>query len=206
MSLALHQIWFFITTIILTLCSVLVLILRRYLPWLFKYNGSFLSLFGIESEHASWVGYLFSWIIGACMSTVVLTLIVNVNEHILLLLGLRGIPLDPAIVPLAIAFIIVSILLIATALIPILVMPLAPPTALLIMLQLHLHAIPIDTFAWRPGLIAAFIYFAAVAIGFVGIFLSLYLIIRTYLAAPLYQRIRKEKTISGPTETEGPNS
>jgi hypothetical protein len=105
---------------------------------------------------------------------------------------------------LAFAFILVSILLIAAALIPILVMPLAPSTALLIMLQLHLHAIPISTFAWRPGLIAAFLYFAAVAIGFVGIFLSLYLIIRSYIAIPLYQRIRKEETTSNPIQTEKP--
>jgi hypothetical protein len=199
---ALHQIWFFIVTIILTLCSGLILVLRRYLPWFHKYNETFLSIFGVESEHTSWVIYLFSWIIGTCMTTVVLTLVVNVNEHILLLIGQRGIPLDAAIVPLVIAFIIVSILLIAAAVVPILVMPLAPPTALLIMIQLHLHAIPVHTFAWRPGLIAAFFYFAAVAIGFVGIFLSLYLVIRSYLAVPLYQRIRKEETTSSPTETE----
>ncbi len=202
MSLALHQTWFYITTAVLIICSVLILGLRRYLPWVFKYNESFLSFFGVESEHASWVVYIFSWIIGTCMTTVVLTLVVNVNEHILLLIGQRGIPLDPAIVPLAFALIIVSIILIAAALIPVLVMPLAPPTALLIMLQLHLHAIPINTFAWRPGLIAAFIYFAAVAIGFVGIFLSLYSIIRTYLAVPLYHKIRKKDTISKPTKNE----
>jgi hypothetical protein len=195
MSLALHQTWFFIITAILTLTSVLILIFRRYLPWFFKYNGSFLSLFGIESEHASWVVYLFSWIIGACMATVVLTLVVNLNENILLLNGLTGIPLDPVIVPLAVAYILVSILLIAVALIPILAMPLAPPTALVILLQLHLHAIPFN-FSWMPSLISAFVYFAAVAIGFVGIFLSLYLIIRTYLAVPLYTRIRKRDTES----------
>ncbi|MFX1317975.1 MAG: hypothetical protein ACFE9D_01030 [Promethearchaeota archaeon] len=203
MSLALHQIWFFITTAVLIICSVLILGLRRYLPWFFKYNESFLSLFGVESEHASWVVYIFSWIIGTCMTTVVLTLVVNINEHILLLIGQRGISLDSAIVPLAIAFIIVSIILIAAALVPILIMPFAPPTALLIMLQLHLYAIPIHTFAWGPSLIAAFTYFAAIAIGFVGIFLSLYLIIRTYLAVPLYQRIRKKDTMLRTTENEG---
>ncbi len=201
MSLAVHQTWIIFATLFLTICSVLLLLFRHYLPWAFKYNEAFLSLFGIESDHSSWFQYLFSWLIGTCMATVVLTLIVNINEAIFIVTGLGGIPFDPVIVPLAFGGIILAILLIAVALIPLMVMPLAPASALGILLLLHRYGIPYDFF-YLPSLLTVFIYFAAIAVGFVGAFLALYLLIRTYLAAPLLNRLQTQSESSSITQED----
>ena len=197
MSLALHQLWLIVATIILTLCSLILVVFQRHFPWVFKYNESFNSLFGIESEQPSWIQYLFSWLMGTCMTTVVFTLFVNMNENLLLLVGLRGIFLDSVIITLAISGIVLSIVLIAAALTPILTMPLSSLTALGILLFLQQYGIPINALAYFPSLVSVFVYFAAVAIGFVGVILSLYLLLRTYLVNPLirqYQNRRKAPT------------
>ncbi len=195
MSLALHQTWLLITTVILTSGSILVLIIRQHIPWVFKYNESFRSLFGVEPQQASWFQYLFSWLIGTCMAALVLTLVVNINENVLLLVGQRGIPLDPMIVLLAIGGIIVSIILITAALIPVIVIPVSSLSAFGILLLLHLLGIPYN-FSYLPSLLSVFVYFAAMAVGFVGVFLALYLLIRYYLAVPLLNRFRKQKSSS----------
>ncbi|MFX1566430.1 MAG: hypothetical protein ACFFCH_10610 [Promethearchaeota archaeon] len=200
MSLALHQLWMLITTVILTLSSVFILIMRNRIPGVFKYNASFLSLFGIETGQASWVQYLFSWIISTCMATVVLTLVVNINEYLVVLLGLGRITLDPVIISLAIAGIVLSILLIAVTMLPILTMPLATPFAFGILLLVHQYGIPINTFSYLPSLLSVFMYFGAIAIGFVGAFLSLYLLFRKYVLSPLLMRYRSPKESSQPTQ------
>ena len=201
MSLAVHQTWLYITTIVLVVCSVLMIVFRQHLPWVFKYNKSFLSLFGVEPDHSTWIQYLVSWLIATCLATVMLTLIINITETIILLSGLGGILLDPAIVPLAIGGIIIAILLISVALFPILVMPLAPPSALGVILLLHQYGIPPPyDFSYMPALLSVFIYFGALAVGFVGAFLALYLLIRTYLAGPLLQRLQQTEGTSSETQ------
>ncbi len=129
------------------------------------------------------------------MAALVLTLVVNINENVLLLVGQRGIPLDPMIVLLAIGGIIVSIILITAALIPVIVIPVSSLSAFGILLLLHLLGIPYN-FSYLPSLLSVFVYFAAMAVGFVGVFLALYLLIRYYLAVPLLNRFRKQKSSS----------
>jgi hypothetical protein len=193
MSLALHQLWLIIATLILTISSIGLLVFRRHIPWVFKYNESFNSLFGVEPEQPSWIQYLFSWLMGTGMTTVVFTLFVNMNENLLLLIGVSRIYLDPVIISLALAGIILSILLIVAALTPILTMPLTSLSALGILLFLHQYGIPIDTLAYFPSLVSVFVYFAAVAVGFVGVILSLYLLLRTYLGNLLISRYRSRR-------------
>jgi hypothetical protein len=199
MSIALHQIWLIITAAVLTFCSFLLLLFRRSIPGVLKYNVSFLSLFGIEFNSSSWIHYLFSWLIGTCMATVTFTLIVNINENLLLLTGLSGVLLDSSIIFLAILGIILSLLLIISALIPILGIPLTPVSALGVILLLHLFGIPYNSLSPLLSLLSVFIYFAAIAVGFVGIFLALYLFIRTFFAVPFLNRYPRKSnpSISG---------
>lgn len=199
MSLALHQLWLLLTTIILTIISVILLLFRDRVPFFFKYNDSFLSLFGIETEQVSWVRYLFSWIISTCMATVVLTLVVNINEYLIFLSGLGRIPLDPVILSLAVTGIILSILLVVATLIPILTIPFAAPFGFGILLLLHQYGIPWN-FSYLPSLLSVFVYFGAVAVGFVGAFLSLYLLLRNYVISPLLMRYHSQRVSSFPTE------
>ncbi|MFX1508714.1 MAG: hypothetical protein ACFFBR_00270 [Promethearchaeota archaeon] len=199
MSLALHQLWLLLTTIILTIISFILLFLRDRIPFVFKYNDSFLSLFGIETEQVSWVRYLFSWIISTCMATVVLTLVVNINEYLIFLSGLGRIPLDPVILSLAITGVILSILLVVATLIPILTIPFAAPFGFGILLLLHQYGIPWD-FSYLPSLLSVFVYFGTIAVGFVGAFLSLYLLLRNYVISPLLIRYRSQRVSSFPTE------
>ena len=138
---------------------------------------------------------------GTCMATVIFTLLVNLNESILLLAGLRPIPLDPVIISLAITGIILSVILIVAALIPVLAMPLSSLSALCILILLQLYGIPYNTFVYFPSLIFVFVYFAAVAIGFVGVILSLYHLIRTYLATSLISRYRsRRESVASPAD------
>jgi|GEM_PF-3356953 len=207
MSLAVHQTWLFITTTVLIFCSLLMLIFRRSIPGVFRYNISFLSLFGIESRSGSWIQYLFSWLIGTCMATVVFTLLINMIENLILIAGLSGIALDPAILPLAIGSIIISVIFISAALIPVLGVPFTPPSALGVLILLQLYGIPYNTFFYLSSLFSVFIYFAAIAIGFVGVFLALYLLLRTYLVPPLLRRYRRRTELSSPQPniTKDPN-
>lgn len=135
------------------------------------------------------------------MATVVYTLIINVNENLLILMGLRGIPLDLVIIPLAIISIVLSILLISAALIPILIVPLVPPSALGIVLILQFYGIHPHYFT-MTSLSATFIYFAASAIGFVGAILALYHLIRNYLAMSLLHQYRQRREESGSVSTD----
>jgi hypothetical protein len=130
---------------------------------------------------------------GTCMVTVFFTLFVNMTENLLLLAGVSRISLDPVIMSLAITGIILSIILIVAAITPILAMPLSSLSALGILLLLQLYGIPYNTLAYFPSLVSVFVYFAAVAVGFVGVILSLYLLIRTYLANPLISQYRSRR-------------
>ncbi len=120
----------------------------------------------------------------------VLILVINLNFTLLLFTGLYGIPLDPAFILLAIGGIILSVLLIVAGLIPILTMPLACPMALGIMTLVQLYSIPF-TLDFTLSYISTFLYFVAVAVGVVGLFLSLYLLFRNYLIGPLFRRYRE---------------
>ncbi|MHA2427764.1 MAG: hypothetical protein ACXADB_07050 [Candidatus Hermodarchaeia archaeon] len=193
MSLPLHQLWLIVATLILTICSIILLVFRHSIPWVFKYNESFNSLFGIEPKQPSWIQYLFSWLMGTCMATVVFTLFVNMNENLLLLAGVSRIALDPVIISLAVTGTILSILLIVASITPILTMPLSSVSALGILLFLHQYGIPIDNLAYVLSLVSVFVYFAAIAVGFVGVILSLYLLLRTYLVSLLISRYRSRR-------------
>lgn len=207
MDLAIRYGWMLIATVVITVCSLLVLINRRFFNRIYRYNHSFLNLFGLEPDHVPWVRYLASWLLGTCMATVVLTLVVNVSETVLLLTGLSGIAPDPVFIPLAIGGIIISLLLIVAAFVPVLIMPISASSAFGIVTFLHIYG-----FYAPPGLssgvaillsfVSTFLYFAALAIGCVGIFLSLYLLIRYYVGTRLFHYMRDSTTSKDVTQNE----
>jgi hypothetical protein len=88
-----------------------------------------------------------------------------------------------------------SILLIVSSITPILTMPLSSLSALSIVIFLHQYGIPIYNLSYVPSLVSVFVYFAAVAVGFVGVILSLYLLLRTYLVSPLISRYKRQREL-----------
>ena len=195
MSLELRNTWIIIATIIITVVSLLLLFARNRITWVYRYNDNFLGVFGIESSHVPWVRYLVSWILGTCIATVLLTLVINIGFTVYLLSGLSGITLDPTVIALAIGAIILAVILLIAAIPPVLAMPLACPTALGVFIFLTQYAyeyvpgLP-STVVYNLSYLSTLLYLGTVAIGFVAIFLSLYLLLRTYLLTPLVQRRR----------------
>ncbi|MFX1301014.1 MAG: hypothetical protein ACFFDE_08715 [Promethearchaeota archaeon] len=195
MSLELRNTWIIITTIIITVGSLVLLFARNRITWVHRYNDNFLGVFGIESSHVPWVRYLASWILGTCISTVLLTLVINMGFTVYLLSGFSGIPLDPVVISLAIGAIILAIILLIAAIPPVLAMPLACPTALGVFIFLtqfgyeYIPGLP-STLVYNLSYLSTLLYLGTVAIGFVAIFLSFYLLLRTYIITPLLQRRR----------------
>ncbi|MFW9831365.1 MAG: hypothetical protein ACFFD8_06280 [Candidatus Thorarchaeota archaeon] len=203
MDLAVRYTLIFLATIAITIFAPIIFVTRDYFRAIFRYNRSFLALFGVESAHVSWVQYLVSWLLGTCMATVFLTLLVNMAETLLLVSGMSGIPLNPTIILLALGGIIATILLLIVEFIPMVAMPFACPSAFGIITLLHLYSIP------RPyplifflSYASNFLYFAALAIGFVGTFLSLYLLFRDYIGLRLLQRLRGGPDIKESTQSD----
>lgn len=202
-SLELRFLWISAATAIITLSSLVIFLTRHKFNWIYRYNASFLGLFGVEAQHVSWVRYLISWLLGTFIATVILTLLVNIADAIILLTGLSGILLDYAIFPLAIAGIVLGIFLVVAALIPVLAMPFACPTALGLITFLHLYGFhyvfgPPSSWVYTLSYISTFLYFGSIAIGFVGVFLSAYLLLRHYVGARILKRYQR---ISTETET-----
>lgn len=193
MSLELRNTWIIITTIIITIISLVLFFARNRITWIHRYNDSFLGVFGIESSHVPWVRYLVSWILGTCIATVLLTLVINLGFTVYLLSGLSGITLDPVIISLAIGAIILTGILLIAAIPSVLAMPLACPTAFGVFIFLTQYAydyipgLP-STIVYNLSYLSTLLYLGTVAIGFVAIFLSLYLLLRTYLLSPLVRR------------------
>jgi hypothetical protein len=195
MSLELRNTWIIITTIIITIISLVLFLVRNRITWVYRYTDNFLGVFGLESSHVPWVRYLVSWILGTCIATVLFTLLINMGFTVYLLSGLSGIPLDPIVISLAIGAIIIAIILLIAAIPPVLAMPLACPTALGVFI--FLYQFGYEYFLGLPSYIvhnlsylSTLFYLGTVAIGFVAIFLSLYLLLRTYIITPLIQRQR----------------
>ncbi len=199
MSLELRNTWIIITTIIITIVSLVLFFARNRITWVYRYNDSFLGVFGIETSHVPWVRYFVSWILGTCIATVLLTLVINCGFTVYLLSGLSGITLDPAVIPLAIGAIILAIILLIAAIPPVLAMPLACPTAVGVFIFLYqygyeyVYGLP-STIVYNLSYLSTLFYLGTVAIGFVAIFLSLYLLLRTYLLSPLIQRRHTSST------------
>jgi hypothetical protein len=205
MSLALRYTWLLITTIIMTIGSLLIIFAKRYFTWAYTYNDSFLSVFGIESSYPPWIRSLFNWILGTGIATVILTVLVNLADSFLLLMGLSGIPLDSMMIPLIVCGILLSLLFIVAAIIPVLTMPLACPSALAIIVLVHLFGVPFNLH-YLPSLVSTFLYFAAVAIGFVGVFLSIYMLFRNYIVAAFLRRFRAASRTMSASDVEEPES
>ncbi len=203
MSLALRYTWLLVATIIITVCSIFVTFDKRHFRRAHTYNDSFLSLFGIETGYAAWVRYLFSWILSTCMATVMLTILVNLADSFILLTGLSSIPIDPVIIPLIVTGFIISLLLLVVAMIPVVTMPLACLSALTIMTPIHLFGIPFDLH-YLPSLVSTFLYFAVIAIGFVGVFLSIYVLFRNYIGTAFRKRFRGSSSSSRTPVVEEP--
>ncbi|MFW9986755.1 MAG: hypothetical protein ACFFDJ_09345 [Candidatus Odinarchaeota archaeon] len=203
MSLSLRYTWLLIATIIITVCSIFVTFDKRHFSWAHTYNESFLSLFGIETGFAGWVRYLFSWILSTCIATVVLTLLVNLADSFLLLVGLSGIPTDIMIIPLIISGFIISLFLLIVAMIPVMTMPLACPSALTILTLVQLFSVPFYLH-YLPSLVSTFLYFAAIATGFVGVFLSIYMLFRNYIGVAILKRFRGASSSSMNSKVEKP--
>ena len=206
MSLELRNTWIIITTIIITTVSLVLFFARNRITWVHRYNDNFLGVFGIETSHVPWVRYLMGWILVTCIATVLLTLVINIGFTVYLLSGLSGITLDPAVISLAIGAIILAIILLIAAIPSVLAMPLACPTALgafIFLTQFGYEYIPSlpSTLVYNLSYLSTLLYLGTVAIGFVAIFLSLYLLLRTYLLRPLVQR-RRSPSNEEPTNTE----
>ncbi|MFX1300109.1 MAG: hypothetical protein ACFFAL_04110 [Promethearchaeota archaeon] len=205
MSLELRNTGIIITTIIITIVSLVLFFARNRITWVYRYNNNFLGMFGIESSHVPWVRYLVSWILGTCISTVLLTLVINMGFTVYLLSGLSGIPLDPVVISLAIGAIILAIILLIAAIPPVLAMPLACPTAIGVFIFLtqfgyeYVPGLP-STIVYTLSYLSTLLYLGTVAIGFVAIFLSFYLLLRTYIITPLLERRR------GPSNEEVVNT
>jgi hypothetical protein len=93
-----------------------------------------------------------------------------------------------------------SILLILATLIPILTIPLSTPFAFGLLILVHQYGIP-WTFSYLPSLCYVFLFFGAIAVGFVGTFLSLYLLLRHYVINPILQRYHSRSDNSQPSES-----
>ena len=197
MSLELRNTWVIITTIIITIVSLVLFFARNRLTWVHRYNDNFLGVFGIETSHVPWVRYLVSWILGTCIATVLLTLLINIGFTLYLLSGLSGIPLDAVVISLAIGAIILTVILLIAAIPAVLAMPLSCPTALGVFIFLTQYAyeyvpgLP-STIVYNLSYLSTLLYLGTIAIGFVAIFLSFYLLLRTYLLTPLIKRRRTQ--------------
>ena len=190
-----------IITIIFTLFALLVFLAKNRFRWLHQLHDAFLNLFGIQPEQPTELRYLVSWLLTTCLATVNYALLINIADTILLLAGLSGIPLDPWITSLAAGGIIASLLLVFVTLLSSLPMPASWPTALGIIGFLHLYSVHYaETLL---GLVSAFLYFVATAIGFVAVFLALYLLVRHYLGAAILNRFKRDSNLNS-VKANGP--
>jgi len=176
--------------------------MRRRVSALHRYNSSFLELFGVKRGHPGWFRWLCSWLLGSGVATFLLTLLVNLVDAFSQLLGLTGIPMDQAVIPLMLVVIPLSFLLLAAAIPPSLSSPPNSLTALGILTALHLfgfHHFPGLPYAVADALClgSTFLYFAFVAFGVVGTILSTYLLLRYYAASWLIHRFRRRSQAGG---------
>jgi hypothetical protein len=199
MDLSLRLTILSVATIILTLFAILVFLANTRFRWLHQFHETFLTLFGVQPTHSTELRYLVSWLITTCLATVNYALVINIADAAILLVGLGGIPTDPWILFLAVGGIIASILLVFVTLLASISMPASWPTALGIIAFLHLYSVHYAV--TLLGQVSAFLYFAATAIGFVAVFLALYVLLRTYLGPALLSRIKSVRTSSSEEET-----
>jgi len=175
---------------------------RRAAP-LYRYNWSFLGLFGLKEGHPDWFRWVCSWLLGSGVATFLLTLLVNSVDMILQLEGLTGIIMDPVAVPLMVTALLLGGLLMVASVPPTLSTPPNSLTALGVLTALHLFGfhhfpgLPYDV-ADALCLGSTFLYFAFVAFGVVGTTLSTYLLLRYYAAPHIVRWVRgktkKEET------------
>ena len=190
MDLSLRLTILSIATIIFTVFALLFFLGKGRFQWLHQFHEAFLALFGVQSTHPAELRYTVSWLITTCLATVSYALIINIADAAILLTGFSGIPLDPWIASLAVGGIIASILLVFIALLPGLTMPASWPTALGIVAFLHFYSVHFaETLL---GQLSAFLYFVSTAIGFVAVFLTLYLILRYHIGAVILRRIKTD--------------
>ena len=198
MDLSFRLTFLITATLIFTLTSLVIFLLRKKLGWFHQFNEAFLGLFGIQTEHPSEVRSTINWLLTTCLATVNYTLIVNIIDAAFLLAGTSGIPLDPWVVSLAVSGIIGSVILLSVTLLPALTMPAAWPTALGIVGFLHLYGVYYE--GTLPGLLSTFLYFVASAIGFVAGFLALYLFLRSFIWPGILRRFKRDSNNSGTME------
>ncbi|MDO8055885.1 MAG: hypothetical protein Q6361_03410 [Candidatus Hermodarchaeota archaeon] len=190
MDLSLRLMILSIVTIIFTLLALLVFLAKNRFRWFHHFHEAFLALFGIQPEHPTELRYLVSWLLTTCLATLNYALIINIVDATFLLSGLSGIPLDPWIISFAFGGIIASILLGFITLLSSLPMPASWSTALGIIGFLHLYSV--HSAETLLGQVSAFLYFAATAIGFVAVFLALYLFLRHYIGAAILDRVKRD--------------
>ncbi|MFX0169916.1 MAG: hypothetical protein ACFE89_11250 [Candidatus Hodarchaeota archaeon] len=195
MNLNLRLMLLGVATVIFTLSALVIHFNRNRFQWFYKFNEAFLALFGVHSRHAPEIRFTTSWLITTCLATVNFVLLVNISDAVFLLTGISGILLDPTLIPLALGGVAASILLVIVTLLPSLEMPVSWPTALGIVGFLHLLGVYFpETII---GQVSTFLFFAAIAIGFVGVFLALYLIVRYYLGSTIAHRFVSGSNESG---------
>lgn len=202
MDLAARLTWLAIFSILLTATSIVIALLRSRAKPLYRFSSALLAFFGVESDHPLSIRLVSGWLVSTGIATVVLVLSVNFVETLLLLTGQSGIYVDPYGVPVLIAVAAGSLFIVVPALTPILAQPPSSPTALGILIALHVHG-----FHYAPGLPysvaefftvgSTFLYFCATAVGLVGATLSVFLVFRSYVVPVILGRKR---------ETDSPSS
>jgi hypothetical protein len=191
MDLAIRYTWLVAATLTLTALSIAILFSRRYFSSVYRYNNTILHLLGVTENHPKMTRWIIMWFVNGGIATLILSLLVNVIDTFLILIGQTGISFDPIIFPIAIILICGSLFLLIAATIPVLATPPSCPTALAIMTALHIYGfhyvigLPIGLYD-ALALGSTFLYFLFTAIGVIGTFVSVYVLIRYCVLAKLH--------------------
>jgi hypothetical protein len=172
-------------TIFFTIMSIVFLASRKRFEGIFRFNTRLLSLMGLKTKPTQWNYWTFSWLLSSGIGTLHFSLLINLLDTILLLSGQSGIPLDLSGITMAVFILLLSILLLLATSLPLFASPPSSITALGIMTFLH-------AYAYRPAyplsIPSTLLYFAALAVGFVGALLSIFTIIRYYFGPWVQKR------------------
>ncbi len=183
-NLLLRFTWMLVATVFFTALSLIFLAYRTKFVGIFQFNTRLLSVMGFNTKPTQWNYWVFSWLLSSGIGTLHYSLLINLLDTLLLLTGQSGIPLDTLGIFMAVLIILFSLLLLLAASFPLFASPPSSLTALGIMTFLH-------AYAYRPSypfsIPSTVLYFAALAVGFVGTLLSIFTLIRHYLS-PWIQR------------------
>ncbi len=197
MDLTIRYTLLLVATLAFTLASLVIFVAPRYFRGIYRYNDAIIHILGVAEDNSKMVQWIIKWVLSSCIATLSLSLVVNIIDTFFLVTGQSGVSFDPVIMPIAIMMICFSIFLLIAASLPILAIPPSCPTALAILtvLQLYgvhyvlgLHVVIYNILAFGSTLL----YFLAIGIGVVGNFISVYVLLRRYLAVKISGLMKRE--------------